>query len=104
MPFMCCSPFANRQPFQCVHSADVFSGQSKFERIRSGTLTVIPPRAANAVRTGAEITMPSTCVLHRCSTAACILFSSTLRTTTKLTNKPAARAASSMPNRVLAGP
>ena len=46
MPFMCCSPLAKRQPFQCVHSSDVFSGQSKLERIRSGTLIVIPPSAS----------------------------------------------------------
>ncbi len=46
-PFMCCGPFAKRQPGHCWQRVAVEYGQSKrLERIFSGTFTVMPPTAS----------------------------------------------------------
>ena len=46
-PSMCVGPLWKRQPCHCEHRCCVLYGQSKrFERMFSGTFTVIPPTAS----------------------------------------------------------
>ena len=46
-PFMWVGPLWKRQPFHCAQRSDVLYGQSNlFDRMFSGTFTVIPPTAS----------------------------------------------------------